>query len=221
MRVKVTPTRSPPISLQVPERILMNSLVPLYLTQPSVSYENWVGKHCTILNHTAAILLYRSAWNLRATVYQTPICHTALKRKTNSELHPVPGSTLSEDNSVVTLKSIHMPGFLPNRNALAILELDLWNWGDGKTHAYVESKVQFCAWPYFLWMVASVLFYSEVDLRGFSLQHLQRERPSVCLCTHTQTYSQTQSQSQADLWIFENCFVALMRPVCQQQERII
>ncbi len=117
MRVKVTPTRSPPISLQVPEITLMNSLVPLYLTQPSVSYENWVGKHCTILNHTAAIFLYRSAWKLRATVYQTPICHTALKRKTNSELHPVPGSTLSEDNSVVTLKSIQMPGFLPNRSA--------------------------------------------------------------------------------------------------------
>lgn len=206
----------------------MNSLVPLYLTQPSVSFENGVRQHCTIFNHTAAVFFYRSVWNLRATVYQTPICHTALKRKTNSELHPVPGSTLSEDNPVVTLKSIYTPGYLSNRSALTILELDLWHWGDGKTHTYVESKVQFCAWPYFSWMVASVLFYSEVDLRGcFSLQHLQRERPSA-VSARTHKHTRKQSQSRADLWIFENCFVALMRPVCmgrsvmgQQQDRII
>lgn len=134
MRIKVTPTRPPPIGLQVPDRPLMKSLVPLYLTHPSISYEN---QHCTILNHTAAIFLYRSAQSRRATVYQTPICHAALKRKTDPELRRVPGATLREDNSILTLKSIYIcPACFPNRTILAVLELHLWQRGEGKAYVW-------------------------------------------------------------------------------------
>lgn len=113
----------------------MKSLVPLYLTHPSISYENGVHQHCTILNHTAAIFLYRSAQSRRATIYQTPICHATLKRKTNPELRCVPGATLREDNSLLTLKSIYIYAqCFPNRTILGVLELDLWQWGDGKAY---------------------------------------------------------------------------------------
>lgn len=117
--------------------LLMKSLVFLYLTHPSISYENWAHQHCTVLNHTADIFLYRSAQSRQATVYQTPICHAALKRRTNPELRRVPGATLREDNSVLTLKRIYIRSecFL-NRTILGVLELDLWQWGDGKTYVW-------------------------------------------------------------------------------------
>lgn len=58
----------------------------------------------------------------------------------------------------------------------------------------------------FSWMVASVLFYSEVDLRGcFSLQHLQRERPSAVSARththkHTHKHNHIETSRHVDLW---------------------